>query len=224
VANALPLLEGTDESGGFLVRDSYGPTLVNAINRESAVASLANVRQVPGKREKYTVYAGRPTAAFVAEAVAKGATGAEYTELTVDIKKIATIVMYTDELLEDAQEDPTVLINADVRAAFADLIDAHALGRTSSGVVTGQFNSELTETTSTVELGSGGDALAVAISSAMNTIESNGYRPNGVILANDGRQHLRAARNTVETAAPLYTDGFTREPDSLYGVGLRYST
>jgi hypothetical protein len=74
------------------------------------------------------VYAGRPTAAFVAEGAAKGVTGAEFTQLAVDVKKMATIVLYTEEVLEDAQYDPQVLVNADVGAAFTDLIDAHILG------------------------------------------------------------------------------------------------
>jgi HK97 family phage major capsid protein len=224
MANAVPLLEGTDASGGYLVHDSFGPTLSNGIARESAIAGLAQVRRVSGKREKYPVYAGRPVAAFVAEGAAKGATGAEYTELTVNIKKIAAIVMYTDELLEDAQEDPTVLINADVRGAFADLIDAHAIGRTSAGVVTSSFDSELSETTQTVELGATDDALAIAVSAALGTLEANGYMGTGIVLAQDGRSHLRNARAAVETATPIYTDGFNREPDSLYGVPIRYTT
>ena len=91
MANAIPLLEGTDASGGYLVRDTYGETLQNAIQRLSPSLGLSRVDRVVGKRQKYTVYAGRPTAAFVAEGAAKGVTGAEFTELTVNIKKIATI-------------------------------------------------------------------------------------------------------------------------------------
>ena len=226
MANAVPLLEGTDASGGYLVPDTFVQNAFQrGIDRQSAVAALANTRRVTGKREKYTEYVGRPAAAFVAEGADKPATGAEYAQVTVDIKKIAAIVMYTEELIEDAQDDPTVLINQDVRASFADLIDSHALGRNAAGVVTSQFNSELSETTQTVELGSAGDALAVAVSSAMATIEANGYQPNGVILANDGRAHLRAARGPGDNAAtPLYTQGFSREPDTLYGLPLRYTT
>ncbi len=224
MANEIPLLGGTDAAGGVLLRDAFGPTLVNAINRESAVMDLGQVQNINTDRQVFPVYAGRPTAAFVAEGAAKAATGAEFSTLAVDIKKIASIVMYSDELLADAQNDPTVLINADVRAAFSDLIDSHAIGRNAAGTIVSQFNSELSETTQTVELGTGGDALAVAVSAAMGTIESNGYRPDGIVLATDGRSHLRAARQTVETAMPVYTAGFEREPDSLYGAQIRYTT
>lgn len=225
MANAIPLLEGTAASGGYLLPENFGPTLERGIARVGAVASLAKVRQVAAHRERYAEYVGRPVAAFVAEGAAKGATGAEFAEVTLDIKKIAAIVMYTEELLQDAREDPTQLVNSDVRAAFADLIDAHALGRTASGVVTGQFNSELSETTQEQEVVTTTDGLALAISAAMNTIEQNGYVPNGIILANDGRAHLRNARGPGDNAAtPIYTQGFQQAPDQLYGLPIRYST
>jgi HK97 family phage major capsid protein len=225
MANAIPLLAGTDASGGYLVEDALGPVLVNGINRESAVMALSRTQRISTSKERFPVYAGRPTAAFVAEGAAKTATGAEFAELSVDVKKLASIVLYTDEVLEDARIDPTVLINADVSAAFADTIDSHAIGRNAAGVITSQFNSELSETSQTAELGTGDDALAVAVSSAMSTIESNGYRPSGLVLATDGKAHLRAARGPGDNAAsPLYTDGFNREPDALYGLPIRYTT
>jgi HK97 family phage major capsid protein len=224
MANAIPLLGGTPASGGYLAPDQFVQgAFQRGIDRQSAVAGLAQVRRVGTKTVKFTEYVGRPTAAFVDEAAAKAATGAEYAQVTVDIKKIASIVMYTQELLEDAQEDPQLLINQDVRAAFANLIDAHALGYSDGTAITSQFNSELATTTSTVEyVQADEDALANAISSAMATVEGNGYTPNGVILANDGRTVLRNARDA--DGRPLFTNGFEREPGSIYGLDLRYTT
>lgn len=226
MANAIPLLEGTDASGGYLVRDSYGQTLTNTVQREAAVMSESRVDRVAGKRQRYTVYAGRPTAAFVAEGAAKGVTGAEFAEISVDVKKIATTVLYTEELLEDAREDPRVLVNVDVEAAFRQLIDAHSLGYENGAAIVGQFNSELTNTTSTVELGASADAFALAISSAIATLEGNGAEgPYAAVCAVDLRQHLRDARLAGDQAArPAYTEGFNREPDVLYGVRLHYTT
>ena len=228
MANAIPLLEGTNASGGFLVPDGEGGLVFSrGLNRESAVATMPGlrVRQVVGKREKLTEYVGRPTVATVAEGAAKPLTGAEFAQITLDVVKAATIIPYTEELLEDAAEDPTVLINQDVRAAFADYIDSNALGRTSAGQIVGAYNSELAETSQTVELGTTGDALAIAISAAMALIEGNGYTPTGAILANDGRAHLRNARGPGDNAAsPLYTQGYTSSaPAELY-VPLRFTT
>lgn len=225
MANAVPLLEGTDASGGYLVSEHYGSTLQNTIRRESAVMALSRVDRVVGRREKYAIYAGRPTAAFVAEGAAKAATGAEFSELVVNIKKIASVVMYTEELLEDAREDPTVLVGADVEAAFMDLIDGHSLGYQAGAAIVGSFDSELTNTTQTDELGTSGDAFALAVSQAMERIEAGGGTPNGIVAASDVRAHLRDQRRAGDVVSqPVYTDGFNREPDTLYGLPIRYSS
>lgn len=183
------------------------------------------VRRVTGKREKYTEYVGRPTFATVAEAAPKPATGAEYAQVTLDIVKGACIVMYTQELIDDAVEDPSVLINDDVRAAANDWIDTNALGRNAAGTIVGSFNSELAETTQTVDLGTTADAIPRAISAAMTKIENNGYSPTGVILAHDARGTLRDARMAVETANPLFQAfNSASAPGDIYGLPLRYTT
>lgn len=225
--NAIPLLEGTAASGGYLVRDTYGQTLQNTVERNAAALSLARVDRVPGKRQRYAVYAGRPTAAFVDEAAPKPVTGAEFAEVLVDVKKMATNVIYTQELLEDAVEDPTVLVNADVETAFAQLFDAHILGYENGSQITTQFNTALRATTQTVEyVQANQDALPRAISAAMALIERNGGRPNGAIFHPDANAVIRDARTAVDSTQPLFqpfTSGGAVE--QFYGqVALRFST
>ena len=153
----------------------------------------------------------------MAEGAAKPATGAEFTEVSVDIKKIATIVLYTEEILEDAVEDPRVLVNADVEAAFADLVDAHSLGYAAGAAIVGQFNSELTGTSQTTELGATADAMALAVSACLELIEANGGKPTAIVAASDVRAHLRDARKSGDLSTEgVYTNGFNREPDTLY--------
>lgn len=224
MANSIPLLEGTDAAGGYLVPDELRETLIKKFNTESAIGQLVPAQLATGKRAKYTEYLGRPTVDVVGEGAAAPVTGAEYGQVTIDIKKFASTVLYTTELLEDAKEDPSVLLGQDVEGAFANAIDAHALGFAAGAAIVGTFNSELGASASTVELGTGADAFAVAVSSAMATIEGNGGRPNGIIAASDVRAHLRDARLAGDQVAnPLYTDGFNREPDSLYGLNLAYT-
>jgi HK97 family phage major capsid protein len=185
------------------------------------------VRRVSGKREKFTEYVGRPTVATVAEGADKPVTGAEYAEVTCDIVKAATIVMYTEELIEDAQEDPTILINQDVRAAFSDYIDSNALGRNAAGTIVSAFNSELTETTQTIELGTTADRVALAVSGAMGLVEGNGYNPTGIILAHDAKQHFRDARMATETTQQVYAaqeGAFVQPTPTLYGLPIGYTT
>jgi HK97 family phage major capsid protein len=228
--NAVPLLEGTAGSGGYLVPDNFNGLLFErGINRQSAIIGMPGlrVRRVSGKREKFTEYVGRPTVATVAEGADKPVTGAEYAEVTCDIVKAATIVMYTEELIEDAQEDPTILINQDVRAAFSDYIDSNALGRNAAGTIVSAFNSELTETTQTIELGTTADRVALAVSGAMGLVEGNGYNPTGIILAHDAKQHFRDARMATETTQQVYAaqeGAFVQPTPTLYGLPIGYTT
>lgn len=228
MANAVPLLEGTDASGGYLVPTNVVPgiTFEKGIRRLSAVAGMPGlkIRQVNGKQEKYTDYVGRPTVATVAEGADKPATGAELAQVTLDIVKAAGLVMFTEELIEDASADLLPRIDADIRAAFAEYIDQNALGSNSSGDIVSAFNAELAETTQTVELGSTGDKVALAVSAAMEKIEAKGYNPTGVILAADGKAALRDARAAVETTTPVYSPGFVAPPDNIYGLPIRYTT
>jgi len=225
--NAVPLLEGTAASGGYLVPDGQnGLVFERGIARASAVAGMPGLRiqRVNGKREKYVDYVGRPTVATVAEGADKPVTGAELAEVTLDVVKAAGEVILTEELIEDAGSDLIGRIDRDIRAGFGDWVDSNAIGRNGTAAITGSFNSELSETTQTVELGTSGDAFAVAVSAAMGTLEGNGYMPTGIIAANDVGVHLRAARSAGDATAPLYTDGFTATPDSIYGLPIRRST
>jgi HK97 family phage major capsid protein len=233
MANAIPMLEGTQAAGGYLVPDNQnGLTFDRGLARESAVLSMPGLRRqvVNGKREKYAEYVGRPAVSTVAEGADKPATGAELAEVTLDIVKAAGVVMLTEELVEDAQTGNggalLARIDTDIRAAFADWIDANALGRTSAGTITGAFNSELSETTQTVELGTTGDAFAVAVSNAMALVEAAGYSPTGIIAANDVGQYLRNARTSVDATKPVFYDGFSDAPaiPNMYGLPVQRTT
>jgi HK97 family phage major capsid protein len=229
MANNIPMLEGVDGAGGYLVPDSYGETLRDTILREAAVGALAKRERVAGKRQKYTVYTGRPVAGFTAEGAKKSVTGAGFSQLSVDIKKITATVIYTEELLEDAVEDPRVLVNADVEGSIADVIDAHALGMAGGVPITTNFNNALSGTTNTVEYdATKPDGLALAVSQAMAKIEAAGGNPSGLILPSDARAHFRDARGPATTSAaatPLYTDGFAQTvTPQMWGLNPQFST
>jgi hypothetical protein len=53
----------------------------------------------------------------------------------------------------------------------------------------------------------------------MALVEANGYQPNGVILANDARAHLRNARAAVETTASRSTRRAARSRSRSTPVG-----
>jgi HK97 family phage major capsid protein len=115
MANAIPLLEGTNASGGYLVPDEIGQTLQKTIQREAAVADLARVDRLVGKRTQLPDLLGPPDGVVRrGRRREAGDRRRVHRQTVLNVKKIATTVMYTEELLEDAREDPRVLVNADV--------------------------------------------------------------------------------------------------------------
>jgi HK97 family phage major capsid protein len=233
MANNVPLSGLSDAAGGLILPEAQGALLTNGILQEAGALALAgDARTTGSRREAFAIWNGTPTAEFVGEGGTKPVTGAEFGGGTLNIKKVATIVTFTDEMLEDVQNgDLNVLVDSGIRDAIADITDAHAVGKDSGTNITGAFDSELTGTTPTVELGTGQDALAVAVSAAMGSLEANGYRDLGILVPGDVARHLRDARitgvsggGTVAGLTALSTGLYQPNTDPFYGVPRFVST
>jgi HK97 family phage major capsid protein len=231
MANQIPLTSA-NAAGGFLIQPAYQELLSQRIARENSVFQLADTTRVTTNQVIWPVYMGRPTAAFVAEAGVKTTTGAEFGQLTANLKKIATKVRFTEEILQDAVQDPRLLVGPDVVAAINDLAEYNALGThagaaNTTATFTTSFDSALLNTTSGgahVEyVQANQDAMATAISAAIAKLEGNGYVNNlGILAGYRVKQALRDARTTI--GLPLYTDSFTADTPGLYGLRWAFST
>lgn len=228
MANRIPLAESPPQAGGFLLPPEQGDILIQAILMQAGAIALAgDSRATSAIKTQFAVWLGQPTAAPVGEGAAKPATGAEFSQAILDIKKFASIVLFTDEMIEDVQSgDLNVLVDSGVRAAINDVVDAHAIGMDSGVAVTSVFNSALASTTTSVEyVQAKPDGLQLAISQAMGVLEANGYGDPGqmgVLLGTGFAQVLRDARSTLDTSLPIYGPGTGRDP--LYGLSSFVST
>lgn len=224
--NHIPIMGTPDAAGGYLIRPEYGATLIDAVAEESALGNFVGVERTKTRKRKYTRLVGRPTASFVGEGADIPATGAEFGEIEVNVKKIATTILYTEEELEDAEEDPQTLVNSQVESAFAQLIDAHALGLAAGSPIVTQFDNSFNAgiASSRIELGASGDAWPKAVSAAMGYIEGNGGTPNGIIAATDLKQVMRDARSEADGTNPALTEGFARESKDTYTLPHAYTT
>lgn len=222
MANNTPLSGLTDAAGGYILPFEQGDILTNAILQESGALQLAGDRRaISSRKETFAIWQGTPTAEFVGEGGTKPVTGAEFGAGTLNIKKVASIVTFTDEMIEDVQNgDLNVLVDSGVRSAISDVIDANVVGLDSGSAISGNFDSELDGTATSVSVGATEDNLSLAISAAMGTLEQNGYRDFAILLPSDAQRHVRDARGgTAET--PLYA-GMWGDP--FYGKPVSYST
>lgn len=226
MANQIPLSGASNAAGGYLLPPEQGEILTNGILMESGALQLAgDSRRTSTRKTQYPIWLGQPTAGPVGEGAKKPPTGAEFGQTAINIKKFATYVIFTDEMIEDLQAgDLNTLVDSGVRKAINDTIDAHVLGLDSGAAITGVFDTELTGSTATVEWVQGtADGLEKAVSAALGTLEANGYGDPGnqaVLLGFGFAQKLRDARQAVETTVRVY-DG---QRDPLYGRSNAVST
>lgn len=224
MANQIPFAEGSGASGGYLIPDAQASILTTGLLRETGSLNLAgDKRATSSKRENFPIWLGTPTAEFVGEGAPKPVTGGELGQGVLNVKKVASIVLFTDEQKEDVRGgDLDVLVDSGVRTAISDVIDENVIGKADGTNISTNFDTMLRSTTSTVEIGATGDKLRLAVSEAMGILESNGYQDHskyGILLASDVRRHIRDARAAVETTTAIYD-----ATDPLYGIAEEYST
>lgn len=218
--NVIPLSGATPAGGGFLLPPEQGEILTNGLLQSAGAISLAgDSRATTSRKTQFPIWLGTPTAGPVGEGAPKPVTGAEFGQTELNVKKFATIVMFTDEMIEDVQSgDLSPLVDTGVREAIADVCDAHAIGLDSGAPITSVFDSELVNTTASVEYdAAAADGLERAVSAAMGILEGNGYGNvgnMGALLGFGFAQGLRDARSSNDTTARVYGAG--RDP--LYGI------
>src|SRR5262245_9997160 len=128
MANQIPLRESPLSAGGYLLPVEQGDILTNGVLLDAGAIALAgDKRATAATKTRSTTRLGPPTAGFVGEGAAKPVTGAEFGQTSMNVKKVASIVLFTDEMIEDVQAgDLNVLVDSGVRNAINDIIDAHA--------------------------------------------------------------------------------------------------
>lgn len=220
MSNSIPISGASNGAGGYLLPSPLVDTISLQIQRESGALDLVDTAVTNSRKETVSVYKGRPAATFVAEGSPKPVDGGEFGTATLNVKKIAVIVPFTDEILADAQDDPQALVTPDVVSAISNLADAHVLGLSAGAAITTQYDSDLAgDAGESVLLGNDGDAVRKAISAAMGKLEGNGYTPNGVLLGGDSRQAIRDARSEVDNTSEVY-----KASDPYYGLRAATTT
>lgn len=227
MANQIPISGASNAAGGYLLPTEQGDILINGLLMQSGALQLCgDSRATNSRKTQFGIWLGTPTASFVGEGADKPATGAEFGQAVVNVKKVASIVLFTDEMIEDVQGgDLNPLVDSGVRSAIQKVIDANIIGKDTGTNITTAFDTMLRSTSSTVEYAqASADALSRAISAAMGTLEANGYGDTanmGVLLAAGFGQVLRDARSSVDTTQPIYGPGGM---DPTYGVQTFIST
>ena len=98
------LVEGTDSAGGYLVPAEWDSRLIEAIEGENVIRSLATVITTAGER-KLNVAANKPAASWVEEGGELVFSDASFDQVILDAYKLSVATKVSEELLADNQYD-----------------------------------------------------------------------------------------------------------------------
>jgi len=100
ILNALSI--GVDPEGGYLVPDQFERTLVQALEENDIMRTLARIITTSSGTLKIPVVATRGTASWVEEAAIIPESDSSFGQMTLDAHKLATLIKVSRELLEDS--------------------------------------------------------------------------------------------------------------------------
>lgn len=134
-------------AGSTLLPRSISDMIFEDVARTSIVQQLSRRVNLPSSGVAIPITTGKPTASWVAESGRKPASNATVDTKLMDPKKLATIVVFSQEFLRNDTTRLFQMIRPQIREAFADAFDAAAIHGTNS-----PFTNDLTETDKTVTL------------------------------------------------------------------------
>ena len=210
------LEEGTDANGGYLVPEEYDRRLIDVLNEENIMRSLATNITTSGEH-KINVAANKPAAAWIEEGGAIQFADATFDQKLMDAHKLHVAIKITDELLYDNAFGLENYIITQFGKALANAEEDAFLNGDGNGKPKGMLaDAETGVTTSGASMTS--DDIIDLIYSLKRP-----YRKNASFMMNDST--IAAIRKLKDNNnnyiwQPAYQAG---EPDRLLGYTLHTS-
>lgn len=210
------LEEGNDANGGYLVPEEYDRRLVDVLDEENIMRTLATKITTSGEH-KINIAATKPAAAWIEEGAAIQFSDATFGQKLLDAHKLHVAIKITDELLYDNAFNLENYIITQFGKALANAEEDAFLNGDGAGKPKGLFpDAEVGVTTSTGSITS--DNMIELVYSLKRP-----YRKNASFIMND--QTIAALRKLKDNNnnyiwQPSYQAG---EPDRLLGYTLHTS-
>jgi HK97 family phage major capsid protein len=212
------LQEGVDADGGYLVPDEYDHRLVDVLEEENIMRSLATVITTSGEH-KINIAATKPAAAWIEEGGTLTVGDATFSQILLDAHKLHVAIKVTDELLYDNAFNLENYILTQFGKALANAEEDAFLNGDGVGKPLGLFAA------------TGGGTVANTLTAAIKSDDildliyalKRPYRKDAAFIIND--QNLAAIRKLKDNNGsyiwqPSYQAG---EPDTILGYKVRTS-
>ena len=213
------LQEGNDQQGGYLVPVEYDNRLIDVLNEENIMRSLATKITTSGEH-KINIAATKPAAAWIEEGGALTFSDATFDQIMMDAYKLHVAIKVTEELLYDAAFNLEGYIIDQFGKALANAEEDAFLNGDGKGKPMGVFDTtnggQYNTTTSTANIS------ADDIINLVYTLKRP-YRKSAAFITND--KTLASLRKLKDNnGAYLWQPALTAgEPDRLFGYAIHTS-
>ena len=213
------LQEGNDQQGGYLVPVEYDNRLIDVLNEENIMRSLATKITTSGEH-KINIAATKPAAAWIEEGGALTFGDATFDQIMMDAYKLHVAIKVTEELLYDAAFNLEGYIIDQFGKALANAEEDAFLKGDGKGKPMGIFDTtnggQYNTTTSTANIS------ADDIINLVYTLKRP-YRKSAAFITND--KTLASLRKLKDNnGAYLWQPALTAgEPDRLFGYAIHTS-
>ena len=127
---------GTNSEGGYLVPDEFERQLIDGLNEENVLRTIATVIRTAGDR-KIPVVASHGTASIIAEEGAYSESDDAFTQIVLGAYKIGTMMKVSEELMADSAFDLQSYIAAEFGRRCGAAEENYFINGTGSGQPTG---------------------------------------------------------------------------------------
>ena len=212
------LQEGVDADGGYLVPEEYDRRLIDVLDGENIMRSLATKITTAGQH-KINIAATKPAAAWIEEGGALSFGDATFDQIYLDAYKLHVAIKVTEELLYDNAFGLENYIITQFGKALANAEEDAFLNGNGTGKPTGIFAEN------------GGGQIAATLTAAIKSDDlidlvyglKRPYRKNASFIMNDATlASLRKLKdnNGAYIWQPSYKEG---EPDRVLGYAVHTS-
>ena len=212
------LQEGVDADGGYLVPEEYDRRLIDVLDGENIMRSLATKITTAGQH-KINIAATKPAAAWIEEGGALSFGDATFDQIYLDAYKLHVAIKVTEELLYDNAFGLENYIITQFGKALANAEEDAFLNGNGTGKPTGIFAEN------------GGGQIAATLTAAIKSDDlidlvyglKRPYRKNASFIMNDATlASIRKLKdnNGAYIWQPSYKEG---EPDRVLGYAVHTS-
>ncbi len=212
----------TEASGGLFVKGDVVKEVYKLVHDASVVDALANHRPMSGATMRLRRQTASVDPEYVAEKGIKPKTAPKWDKITLTAETIASITVFTEEEVEDADIDTIAFCKTDTVERLAEVFDGFTLGYDPATPYAYSWSGNVPVANTIAYDPTVGD-IAEHINLAMSAIEVNGYDCTGMVMHPEMKAVLRGMRDN--NGNPIYAENLrdTVSGFAVFGVPTKFT-